>query len=210
MKSRFRTLSELRQSLAILLGFGAQAGVIDLQIPFLNEQLQSAQMQIWREIAFRYLQKKHEETLGVGQKVLDLPDDNPLGKLYGIYLLDGTRWVRLREGIPRQTGNQQSQPNCFELTAREEGDLQIELYPVPEKLYQIRVEYYASPKRFTQNNDRASLPDDLILTLATVFAKGHYRQPDVQMYADKYDRIMRDAKAQNFGADGEFSDGGTD
>ena len=43
MRPLFKTLAELRESLAVSLGFGAMAGVIDLQIPILNQFLQQAQ-----------------------------------------------------------------------------------------------------------------------------------------------------------------------
>ena len=45
MRPLFKTLAELRESLAVSLGFGAMAGVIDLQIPILNQFLQQAQQQ---------------------------------------------------------------------------------------------------------------------------------------------------------------------
>ena len=68
---------------------------------------------------------------------------------------------------------------------------------------QIRIEYYAEPKRFTQDDDFCSVPDDLLLALAVVMGKGHYRQQDVQLYADRFANMLRQAKAENFGVDGE-------
>ena len=62
---QFATLDELRRRLAIRLGFGAQADVIALQAPILDDFLQSAQMYLWREVAWRHLQKSHTEKLGV-------------------------------------------------------------------------------------------------------------------------------------------------
>ena len=55
MRPLFKTLAELRESLAVSLGFGAMAGVIDLQIPILNQFLQQAQQQLWRDVRWRYL-----------------------------------------------------------------------------------------------------------------------------------------------------------
>ena len=46
MRPLFKTLAELRESLAVSLGFGAMAGVIDLQIPILNQFLQQAQQHV--------------------------------------------------------------------------------------------------------------------------------------------------------------------
>lgn len=43
----------------------------------------------------------------------------------------------------------------------------------------------------------------LLLALAVVMGKGHYRQQDVQLYADRFANMLRQAKAENFGVDGE-------
>ena len=83
MRPLFKTLAELRESLAVSLGFGAMAGVIDLQIPILNQFLQQAQQQLRRDVRWRYLLKQHIEALGVGQRVLDVPDDAPIGVMFG-------------------------------------------------------------------------------------------------------------------------------
>ena len=205
MRQQFRTLAQLRESLAVSLGFGAQAGVIDLQIPILNQFLQQAQSQLWREVDWRYLLKKHTEDLCIGQRVLDLPDDAPMGVLYGVYAQDGADWYQLSAGVPR-VGEvpERGLPLYYEQTAREEGTIQLEFEPVPETApVPIRIEYYAAPKRFERDNDRCSVPDDLLLTLALVMAKGHYRQADVQLYTDRYAVMLRQAKSDNFGVDGE-------
>lgn len=82
--------------------------------------------------------------------------------------------------------------------------MQLEFEPVPEEEpVKIRIEYYAEPKRFTQDDDFCSVPDDLLLALAVVMGKGHYRQQDVQLYADRFANMLRQAKAENFGVDGE-------
>lgn len=204
MRPLFKTLAELRESLAVSLGFGAMSGVIDLQIPILNQLLQQAQQQLWRDVRWRYLLKKHTEDLGVGQRVLDLPDDAPIGALFGVYAEERGRWRALFAGVPREGEEARGTPAWYELTAREEGVMQLEFEPVPQEApVKIRIEYYAEPKRFTQDDDFCSVPDDLLLTLAVVMGKGHYRQSDVQLYADRFTNMLRQAKADNFGVDGE-------
>ncbi|OSI16508.1 hypothetical protein BWD09_07010 [Neisseria dentiae] len=205
MRPLFKTLAELRQSLAISLGFGAMAGVIDLQIPILNQFLQQAQSQLWRDVNWRYLYRQHIEDLGLGQRVLDLPDDAPLGNINGIYAYINDEWRELRAGIPR-SGEIVSYgyPIWYELTGRQFDVLQVEFEPVPtDKPIPIRIEYYAAPENFTNDDDRCSVPDDILLTLAIIMAKGHYRQPDVQLYADRFSKMLIHAKAENFGVDGE-------
>ena len=204
MRPLFKTLAELRESLAVSLGFGAMAGVIDLQIPILNQFLQQAQQQLWRDVRWRYMLKQHIEALGVGQRVLDVPDDAPIGVMFGVYALYQDNWYAVKAGLPRVGEPDGGYPLWYELTAREQGVMQLEFEPVPEdEPVQIRIEYYAEPKRFTQDDDFCSVPDDLLLALAVVMGKGHYRQQDVQLYADRFANMLRQAKAENFGVDGE-------
>lgn len=206
MRPLFKTLVELRQDLAVTLGFGAMRGMIDLQVPILNQFLQQAQNQLWRDVDWRYLYRQHIEDLGLGQRVLDLPDDAPLGNICGVYAFNGYGWNELKAGIPRSGREPAGRyPLCYELTGRHYDVLQVEFFPVPDdKPVTIRIEYYAAPARFTDDMDRCSVPDDLLLTLAVVMAKGHYRQPDVQLYSDRFSKMLIDAKAENFGVDGEI------
>ena len=132
MRPLFKTLAELRESLAVSLGFGAMAGVIDLQIPILNQFLQQAQQQLWRDVRWRYLLKQHIEALGVGQRVLDVPDDAPIGVMFGVYALYQDSWYAVKAGLPRVGEPDGGYPLWYELTAREQGVMQLEFEPVPE------------------------------------------------------------------------------
>lgn len=131
MRPLFKTLAELRESLAVSLGFGAMAGVIDLQIPILNQFLQQAQQQLWRDVRWRYLLKQHIEALGVGQRVLDVPDDAPIGVMFGVYALYQDNWYAVKAGLPRVGEPDGGYPLWYELTAREQGVMQLEFEPVP-------------------------------------------------------------------------------
>lgn len=207
MRPRFKTLGELRSDLAVSLGFGAMAGVIEPQVPILNQFLQQAQSQLWRDVNWRHLYKQHTEDLGRRQRVLDLPDDSPLGRLIGVFAFVRGAWRELRAGIPKsgevaETGY----PLWYEMTARYDGVEQIEFAPLPvDEVIPVRVEYYAAPSNFRNDDDRASIPDDILLTLAIVMAKGHYRQPDVQLYSDRFSKMLLSAKDMNFGVDGEIT-----
>lgn len=204
MVPMFRTLADLRQSLAVSLGFGAMAGVIDLQIPILNELLQQAQAQLWRDVKWRYLFKQHKERLGVNQRVLDMPDDAPLGTISGVFAEYNGCSYELRAGIIR-TGevSRGGIPRFYEQTARAFGVYQIEFDPIPEdEPVLIRIEYYAAPARFKVDTDYCSIPDDILLALAVVKGKAHYRQPDVQLHTDVFSAMLRKAKIDNFGVTG--------
>lgn len=205
MRPQFKTLEELRENLAVSLGFGAVPGAIDLQIPILTQFLQQAQQQLWRDVRWQHLLRTHIEPLGVAQRVLDVPDDFSVGKVEQVYRRQGGGWQKLTQGFPVfMDGERKGPPEFYEVSARFDGrHAQIEFWPLPQELVAMRIDYYAVPQRFTHNNDRASVPDDLLLALALVTGKGHYRQPDVQLYADRFNNMLRQAKADNFGSDGE-------
>ena len=205
MRPQFKTLEELRENLAVSLGFGAVAGTIDLQIPILTQFLQQAQMQLWRDVRWQHLLRTHIEPLGVGQRVLDIPDDFAMGRMVRVFRKESDGWRSLSHGFPEcMDDDETGEPEFYDVSARFDGrHVQIEFWPVPLALVDIRIDYYAVPMRFTHNNDRASVPDDLLLALSLVTAKGHYRQPDVQLYADRFSNLLRQAKADNFGSDGE-------
>ena len=203
---RFDTLGNLRKRLATRLGFGAQADVIALQLPMLDDFLQSAQTYLWRAVSWRHLQKVVSEPLGVGQRVMDLPDDADISSIKRVWVRDGTVWQEIGAGIPLRdevTGR----PCRFELLAHEEGVLQLHFYPTPNELVDVKVEYEAVPASFTASTDRASLPDDLIFFHALINAKAHYRQPDVQAVSGQYEQSLRAAREANFGVDDSRSFG---
>lgn len=280
MRPTYRTLGELRQSLAISLGFGAVSSMVSLQQPMLDELLRQAQDQLWRDVHWRHLLRVHDEALDHNQRVLDIPDDAKTGRVERVFVtadfeafreflceggpqvtpVDGgfetfpndelnrpipaikyrnptikpcAALYELRHGIPRAGVACYGMPKFFEISARYDGNAaQLEFAPIPQggsgdakmkpwwwdlemggrpypftrefmPACMVRIEYYAAPERFIQDNDRASVPDDLILTLAIVMGKAHYRQPDAQLYVDRFDRMLRSAKADNFGAEGE-------
>ena len=197
---QFATLDELRRRLAIRLGFGAQADVIALQAPILDDFLQSAQMYLWREVSWRHLQKSVVETLGVGQRVMDLPDGADISSVKRVLVHDGSSWYEVPAGLPIRN-DETGVPLRYELLAHEAGVLQLHFYPVPVSAVDVAVEYLARPARFVHNTDRASLPDDLIFLHALVNAKAHYRQPDVQAANGQLESGLRKAREANFGVD---------
>ena len=197
---RFDTLGNLRKRLATRLGFGAQADVIALQLPMLDDFLQSAQTYLWRAVSWRHLQKVVSEPLGVGQRVMDLPDDADISSIKRVWVRDGTVWQEIGAGIPLRD-EATGRPCRYELLAHEEGLLQLHFYPIPNELVDVKVEYEAVPARFTASTDRASLPDDLIFFHALINAKAHYREPDVQAVSGQYEQSLRAAREANFGVD---------
>lgn len=190
----YKTLGELRSDLSRRLGFGAQ-GSSGINSALLDGFLQNAQYQIWSSFDWLKLVKYDEKETGVGQTEYDWATDCDPDRIQSIAIHDGTRWVPMREGISwaNRSDDQQFIPSRYERFA------QMEIWPAPDEIYTIRRYYVASPGRFTQDNDRASIDDQLIFLHAVTNAKIHYKQSDGQAYANQLNAMLEKLKAKNRG-----------
>ena len=206
MRPTYKTLQQLRDDLAVSLGFGAMGGAQPNQIPYLTQVLQQSQNYLWGELKLNSTSRTHVETLGMGQEVLDVPSDCQVGYLRGVFYKDGNVWVRLHHGLPDEYDlSIRDTPQFYGVNTRYDKDnLQIQFYPIPQEPVEIRMDYFAQPNRFARNDDRASVPDHLLMTLAIGTAKMHYQQADGQVYMDRYQKEMRRVKSQNFEAEGSM------
>ena len=71
---------------------------------------------------------------------------------------------------------------------------QMELWPVPEREYELLIEYTAGKSRFDQMQDRTSVPDRLVLLYAIATAKAHYRHSDAQASAATFQNMLTKEK----------------
>lgn len=190
----YRTLGELRSDLSRRLGFGAQ-GSSGINSSLLDSFLQNAQDQLFAAFEWRNLIKYDEKTTGVGQALYDWASDCDPTHLREVAIYDGARWVTMCEGITfgHRSDDTQSIPVRFERYS------QMEVWPVPDAAYQIRRYYVATPARFTQDNDRASIDDGLVFLHALTNAKLHYRQEDGQAYANQLNSMLDKLKSKNRG-----------
>lgn len=190
----YKTLGELRSDLSRRLGFGAQ-GSSGINSALLDTFLQNAQDQLFAAFEWRQLIKYDEKTTGVGQINYDWAEDCEPTHLREIAIYDGARWVPMEEGISWDMRSQDttSTPTRYERYA------QMEVWPVPDAAYTIRRYYVATPARFTQDNDRASIDDGLVFLHAVTNAKLHYKQNDGQAYANQLNAMLDKLKGKNRG-----------
>lgn len=192
---QYKTLGELRSTLARRLGFGA-TGSAGINAGLLDSFLQNAQDQLVVQFDWRGLIKFDEKTTGAGQTLYSYADDCDPMRISDVAIWDGVRWVTMREGISfaqRSTASSRTIPVRYERFAA------FEVWPEPDAAYIIRRYYVASPERFTQDNDRASIDDGLILLHAIANAKAHYKQADAASYGTQLQAMMRQIKAKNRG-----------
>lgn len=190
----YKTLGELRSDLSRRLGFGAQ-GSSGINSALLDTFLQNAQDQLFAAFEWRQLIKYDEKVCGVGQTLYDWATDCEPTHLREVAINDGTRWVPMVEGISwdNRSDDTTSQPCRYERYA------QMEIWPAPDANYTIRRYYVASPGRFTQDNDRASIDDGLVFLHAVTNAKLHYKQNDGEAYANQLNAMLDKLKAKNRG-----------
>ena len=190
----YKTLGELRSDLSRRLGFGAQ-GSSGINSGLLDSFLQNAQDQLFRSFEWRNLIKYDEETLGQGQQFYDYATDCDPANVREVAVWDGSRWEPMTEGITwaMRSDDAQNQPYRFERYA------QMEVWPIPDAQYTIRRYYVATPGRFTQDNDRASLDDGLIFLHAVTNAKLHYKQADGEAYANQLNAMLTKLKGKSRG-----------
>ena len=88
--------------------------------------------------------------------------------------------------------------------ARFERLAQIVLWPKAVQIYTVRVWYVADLGRFTQDADRATLDDQMVLLHALATGKAHYRHPDAAMYEGQLAQLLASLRGRSFGvgADG--------
>lgn len=181
-----KTLGQLRSELQTRLGFGmsGQAGIVNA--PIMDSFLQDAQDQLYPVCEWRELCTSEERLTGSEQQFYDYPADCNVERIQRIAVWNGGEWQELVEGISLE----QRSVNISNYPLRYERRDQIELWPVPNGQYNMRTEYVKTLGRFTESNDRCSLPDRDVFLIALSNAKAHYRQPDAERYEKQADALL--------------------
>lgn len=188
-----RTLLELRADIQTRLGYGmaGQAGVVNA--PLIDSMLRSAQEQLYTQFDWSILKGVQERTTGQDQQFYDYPADCNIERIQAIYLTWGGEVHQLEEGIDYQDRSSQ----VSTIPQKYERRDQIELWPIPQAIYPLRIEYIKRLGSFTANSDRASLPSEIVYLHALTNAKAHYRQPDADRYAGQLESILARLKMNN-------------
>ena len=216
LTERYRTLGELMTELRARLGFVTQGPASSS-----NEQIMRSFLQEGHDYVFEKLQppaqrKISDLALIRGSRLYDWINDadgsqiDP-GRVLGVWLMEGDEiYTKLRqrgdfEGRPDED---EGQPSSYAHLAG-----QMEIYPVPDGNYTLRIEYLQDKNRFTQPSDRPSVPDRLVFLYALANAKAHYRHPDSQAAGATFESMLaaekskqREGKRYFIGAGGQQPD----
>lgn len=187
----YRTLEDLRSELRTVLGFGAAGAVPGVNQTLLNSFLRQAQAELYWQGSWAELRARADLSLGSGQTLINYPSDCNPERIEDLYVQVSSTWLPITEGIEKQlytTVDSTNYPSFYERRS------QIELWPESDQAYTLRIWYYKVLGAFTQDGDRATLNDDLVLARAIALGKAHYRHPDADKYETSVATMINGAK----------------
>lgn len=187
--SGYETLTQLRSRLMVRLGY---AGQVNNPPPgmaaLLNDFLQSSQRLLYMKYTELRTERFFTWTMEPGGRLYDIPnnDESCTKKLnalrlswVGIEDLNGA-WYPLVSGIPPEfyTGiTMNSIPQRYEIRQC------IEVFPVPDAAYKLRIKGHFKLQAFTADADQTTIDSELVFLWALATAKAHYGQPDANNVA---------------------------
>jgi len=197
-----RTLGELRKELRDRLGFASLGAKSGPNSAIMDSFLRNGQSQLYRQFDWKFLTKVDKTTITQqGQAYYDWPDEVDPDRVVSVVVDDRSSSTILRyrliEGVDTPHDNYvttQNRPSRFERRG------QIEIWPEPDSnLYTIWIEHVERLGRFTMDNDRATLDEDLIFIHALANAKGHYGHADSSVYVQQLNALLQKLKVKGMG-----------
>ncbi len=197
----YRTLGELRSTLLARLGMGGQ-GASGTATSIADSLLSNGQSQIYWAQDWKHLKTYADNTLGVGQNLLDFPTDCALNRrVLRVETVYGGQWRKLDEGIQtEQWSNMDSRGYPWRYEALE----QFLFYPKADQAYTVRFWYVKDLGRFTQDSDVATVDDEMVLLHALANGKAHYRHPDAGIYQGQLGAMLSTIRGQSFAKNGTY------
>ena len=200
-----KTLGELITDMRFLLGFGAQQDVSYFQKELFTRFLQSAQDELLLQFGDMLRLRVNESaiTTVASDSLYDIPSDCDPYKIVSVSVKDSGDWDPMQQGLGmhhRDDNDAESIPSRYDIrydaTA---ANTQIEVWPVPDGVYTIGMEYYMVESAFSQSGDTASIDHRLLLLFAMAAAKAHYNHQDKAEYASRTDSALRRLRAAQHG-----------
>lgn len=213
LAARNKTLGELMTDLRARLGFVAQGSASKGNEAIIKSFLKEAHDYVYSELEMSSLRKKATIAIEPGSYLYDWnndAEDEPIDptRVLSMWLrVSESQRDQLRQGITeadRAMESERGQPTRYDHL-----NGQIELYPVPDRAYQLVIEYTADAGRFDRSSDRCGVPDRLVFQYALATAKAHYRHPDAEAPASTFKNMLAKEKMRQ--KEGRrFFAGGTD
>lgn len=208
----YRTLESLRTELLARLGMGAMGASGGANLTLIDSFLRNGQAQLYRMQDWKHLTDYQDKTLGANQNLLDYPDAGVMAggsaardkRVLRLEYQYNGQWLELTEGI---TTAMWSTMETLASPVRFERYAQLLMYPKADQAYTVRVWFVADLGRFTQNDDEATIDDEMVFLHALANAKAHYRQPDAPTYQGQLNTLLASLRGQSFSANGVYRRG---
>lgn len=199
LQARYRTFGELLTELKARLSFVAQGPSSNNNNTVLSSFLQEGHDFIFSELDPTPARKRTTVTTEPGSVLYDWHNDiedeliDP-ATVFGVHVtLSDQLRNPLSYGIDEAMRGYatRSYPQRYQTV-----NGQMEIWPTPDKAYDLIIEYTAPIPRFSQPQDRPGVPDRLILLYAIANAKAHYRQPDAQAAGTTFSKMLATKKSR--------------
>lgn len=188
-----KTRDTLKQDIIDLLGFSsASANVANV----IDKFLITSQNTLYWQYDFNELRKKTTIATVAGTTLYDWPDDVEPRKLISIAALVQGEYIPLTEGIDwvhDGIADLQYFPQRYDRLN------QLEIWPQPDQVYTLHLEYYQRLGDFAAGTDVCTLDDELVFLSALVKAKARYNQADVEIYAQEFKALLRKLRVDAHG-----------
>ncbi len=193
----YRTLGDLRSELRSLLGFGASGAASGANQTLIDSHLRNAQTLLYNAHDWAHLRKYETLSLGSAQYLIDFPTTANPDRVSALSVYRGGVWSKpLDKGISPQLYTYQNNPSWPQ---RWEPYEQIQIWPLSDQAYSIRCFFINALLRFTQDGDRATIDDTLIMLIALWTTKAHYRQPDAAIHQKNGEALLTKLKSKSWG-----------
>lgn len=182
-----------------MVGAGASGAAAGVASTIIDTHLRNAQTLLYNLHDWAHLRRYELKPLGQTQYLIDYPVTANPDRIRYISVLRGSVWSPpLRRGITPQMYTYQanaSWPQCWEPYE------QIELFPISDQAYSLRIFFIKALDRLTDDADRFSVDDVNVSLIATSTLKAHYRQPDAAGIKSMADELIRRLKEKSWGQD---------
>jgi hypothetical protein len=214
LSERYKTLGELMTELRARLGYVTQGSAAKNNDIVIKSFLQESHEYVFGELEPPAQRRRAIIKLEAGSHLYDWHDDeqdediNP-GRALSLWVKVGTNLSDpLHMGIneaDRSFDTLREQPRKYDTL-----DGQLEVWPVPERAYDLIVEYTAERNRFERASDRPSVPDRLVFLYALATAKAQYGRADATAAATAFQNMLSREKSRQRGNRRYFAGDGND
>lgn len=199
LSARNKTLGELMTELRARLGYVAQGSASKNNDLVIKSFLQESHEYVFGELEPPGQRTVSNIELQAGSHLYDWHDDlldmdiDP-GRVLSVWIKTGeTNAEPLTQGISigERVTTEREQPTKYDTL-----NGQLEVWPVPERIYTVMVEHIAGRGRFERASDRPSVPDRLVFLYALATAKAQYGRADAQAAATAFQNMLSKEKSR--------------